>query len=317
MDRQLKQKVKYYLIIANIFLAMVLFTLLLYGLSVIRPNLIQHAHKISQHVTLDLNHLPKKDDTINPDYLGENYLATVEQSTEEQLQKPLAPKPSSKVTAKLSILITNLGLSKKATESALTLPKQIGLGFLPYTTSLKPLIYLAQEKEHEIFLYLPFETNNPYENQGQFSLQTSSTIEENTIKLSAILNSQAKYKGVYSSNKEKFTNSQDATENILAQLQNKNLLFIIGRSPSIRNNNLDYLKGKNGIVFTDIVIDDKLDKEAIQLKLEELAKQAKKAGKALGYAQGYALTINEILNWLPTLDSQGIELVSISSLLEE
>lgn len=121
---------------------------------------------------------------------------------------------------KIGILVTNLGLNRRATELALTLPVQCGLGFLPYTNSLKPLLHKAQAKGHEVYLYLPLQTKSN-DNPGKHALMTNLASEENALRLNMILNSHARYDGVYSSYKEIFTDNIHASELVFDQLDDK------------------------------------------------------------------------------------------------
>ncbi len=66
----------------------------------------------------------------------------------------------------------------------------------------------------------------------------------------------------------------------------------------------------------NVVLDQETDKEFIKTKLESLAKLAEKNGIALGYSQGFVLTIEEIKDWIPSLEKRGISLVHVSGLLK-
>ncbi len=216
---------------------------------------------------------------------------------------------------KIAILVTNLGLSRRLTELAMTLPTECGLGFLPYTQSLKPLLNKAQIKGHEIYLYLPLQTENISDNPGKYALMNNLAPEENGARLNAILNSHRSYNGVYSSYKEVFTENIQVSEMVFDQINDKGLLFILGKpiSPNLQSSMARY----NNIMSASIILDINPDREAITKQLNELAKLAKKNGSALGYAQGFSLTIEIVREWLKNLDNNELELVPISYLLKE
>ena len=215
---------------------------------------------------------------------------------------------------KIAIIVTNLGLNKKPTEMALKLPKQCALGFLPYTKTLKPLLHQAQSEGHEIYLYVPMQTSRSYENPGKYALLGNLPAEENMMRLNVILNSHARYDGVYSSFKEVFTSNPQVSEFLFDNLEDKNLIFLMGKS--FGNKIPPHLQARENLLYSSIVIDKDPDQEEIKANLEKLIKIAKENGSALGYSQGYSLSIDMINEWIPTLRARGVKLVPASELLK-
>lgn len=236
-------------------------------------------------------------------------------------KKPVEPaaKPKKKKqykgNPKISIIVTNLGLNRRSTELALTLPKECALGFLPYTKSLKPLLNRAQANGHEIYLYLPLQTSASHDNPGRYALMNNLAQEENALRLNVILNSHARYEGVYSSYKEVFTDNTNAAETLFDHLGDRNLIFIFGKGQ--RPKATKYGKSRNNILPTNVILDEEADTESISVQLNKLIKVAEEEGIALGYAQGFTLTIEMIRKWVPSLRQKGIELIPASELLKE
>jgi len=220
-----------------------------------------------------------------------------------------------KGSPKIAIIVTNLGLNRRSTELAMTLPQQCGLGFLPYTKSLKPLLHKAQSNGHEIFLYLPLQTSQSFDNPGRYALMDNLAPEENAVRLNVILNSHARYDGVYSSYKEVFTDNPQPSAMVFEHLDDKNLIFVLGKG--IQAGIPKHMRSHNNIIPTNIIIDEEPDKDAIRKQLLELVRQAEYDGIALGYAQGFTLTIEMIRDWIPTLKRKDIKLVPVSEILKE
>lgn len=216
---------------------------------------------------------------------------------------------------KISIIVTNLGLNRRSTELALTLPKECALGFLPYTKSLKPLLNKAQGNGHEIYLYLPLQTSASNDNTGRYALMSNLAQEENVLRLNAILNSQARYDGVYSSYKEVFTDNANAAEMLFDHIGDKNLIFVLGKGDKLSSEK--YVKSRNNTLPINIILDEEIDAESISAQLNKLIEISEEEGIALGYAQGFTLTIEIIRKWAPSLKHKGIELVPVSELLKE
>jgi len=315
-----RKKFKRYLIITNIVLSFFFFCLLVFGLFIARSSQIVKSTELGQHVSFDINNLLQDGNRIVPDYIGikkdlndldKNKVATNEKIYQDSLKdnKIISSKP------KLAIIVTNLGLNRFSTEFALSLPKQFALGFLPYTTSLKPLLYKAQEHGHEIYIYLPCETDRASDNPGKYALMNNLSKDENILRLNMILNAHPKYNGVYTSYKEKFTQNQEMAEVIVDRITDRNLIFILGREKNLLYP--QYLIEKKDVLINNIVIDSQLDKEMIKYNLKRLIVIAKKNKVAIGYAQGYPLTISILNDWLlEELEKQGVELVPLSNLLK-
>ena len=70
------------------------------------------------------------------------------------------------------------------------------------------------------------------------------------------------------------------------------------------------------IIPADLVLDEEADKKAINAKMEELVKLAETNGLAVGYSQGFTLTIEIIRDWLPIIKKRGIIVTPISTILE-
>ena len=103
----------------------------------------------------------------------------------------------------------------------MTLPRDCALGFLPYTKSLKPLLHRAQGNGHEIYLYLPLQTSKSHDNPGRYALMGNLAQEENSTRLNVVLNSHARYDGVYSSYKEVFTDNARVSDVVFDHLMIK------------------------------------------------------------------------------------------------
>ena len=352
-DPKLKAKVKLYLLGCNVALGVILLSLVIYWLVSVRPNQIAKAMQLGQYRTYSMANLPFVTNEIEADYVGlqKQVADTSEEAKEVDLELSsidVPPKQDSLIEEteqilaksdelltnkntdhklsikkkrvysgkpKISIVVTNLGLNRRSTELALTLPTQCGLGFLPYTQSLKPLLHKAQGRGHEIYLYLPLQTSKALDNPGKYALMNNLSLEENEVRLNVILNSQARYNGVYSSYKEVFTEDMHASAMIFDQLDDKNLIFILGKG--LARGVPDHISSHNNIIPTNIIIDEQPDKDSIRNQLEELTKTAENEGIAFGYAQGFTLTIEMIRDWIPLLNKKGIQLVPVSELLKE
>jgi polysaccharide deacetylase 2 family uncharacterized protein YibQ len=296
-DRKKRQIVRSGLIICSIVLGVILLIITAFGIYHLRSYIIGSSIAAEQYKSFTLSNLENGSSSLQPD------------SALKGIATP--PKVLSQVgSPKIAILLTDLGFSKRATQISSTLPLEIGLGFYPYTTTMKPLLYQAVQRGHEVFLYAPFESGNPSINPGKLPLLITNTPEKNIQNLNRLLSAFKGYTGIYSVPSEIFTGNQDAINPIIEMINNKNLMFVI----SSKRDNFDKLFKQTNIIFSDITIDAELSLSSIKNNLQQLISVAKLHGKALGYAQSYPITINALLEWIPSLIEQGIELVPVSAL---
>ncbi len=310
-----KQQVKYYLIIVNVTLSIAFLALLFVGLAIVRPNIVNEAIERKQYIFFNINN-PPVSATIS-ETIANKSNGKPQSVVEEPINSSYQPDKQQALPVakpKIAIIVTNLGVNRQFTELTLTLPVQIGLGFLPYVTPLTPLLHTAHKKGFEIYLYLPFQTDHPSDNPGRYALETTSSEEENKLNLDNILSSHKNFHGVYSSYKEKFTLNQQATLPVLSQIKERGLVFILGNpyNPLAA----EYLKQYNNIIATSLIIDQEPDEELIKQNLRKLVEHAKQHKVALGYIGKYPLTISLLKEWLKTPYAKSVELVPISTLFK-
>lgn len=302
-DRETKEKIKRGLIIASVALGAMWFLIMLYGFISVRPREIAKAKELEQHYEFNSDNLPTSHSNILEDDRRDDPARNSSYNFAPEDNDP-----------KIAIIITNLGLNQNSTELALTLPKEISLGFLPYTTSLKPLYEQAKDLQHELFIYLPFETKDyPADFPGHMPILKDLSNEENIKRVNAMLNVFEGYQGVYGSYKEVFTEDHIKSSLIIDELNQRDLALLLGRIGSEAQ-----FKGEANIrtISADIILDIEPNVSSIKQNLDKLVEIAKKNKSAVAYAEGYPVTIYTLKAWLPMLKSKNIKLVPVSYLLK-
>ena len=310
-DRIKRQKLKNILIVSSIILAALFLILFLYGLISIRPQNISKASQLGQYYEFNSTSLPSEGNAVMQQVVGSHHVASDEKVKDSQAIGSVeeAMKPTTNIKPRIAILVTNLGLNPLSTELALSLPKEVSLGFLPYTTSLKPFLTKAHENGHEIFMYLPFETNRyPDDSPGQMPLLLSLGDEENIRRMNSLLNSFDGYVGVYGAPNEVFTSNHNKVGVILGDISSKKLKLFTS------NDFVSKGEAVNLVISSTIIIDNEPNIPAIKKQLDSLVELAKSGKRAVGYAGSYPVTIYTLKAWLPTLESMGIEIVPVTSM---
>jgi len=312
-DRAKRQKLKNILLVSSVVLAILFVLLFAYGFISVRPQNMSKAAKLGQFYEFNSSALPSEGNTIMRQALGSHRIMSDDKIEDNEIlglvDEPTSPLVTSK-KSRIAILVTNLGLNPLSTELSLSLPREVSLGFVPYTTSLKPFLSKAHENGHEIFMYLPFETKKyPDDSPGQMPLLLSLSDEENIRRMRSLLNAFDGYVGVYGAPNEVFTSDHDKISTILGEISIKKLKLFTS------NNAISTGEMDDCIISSTIIIDSEPTIPAIKKQLDALVELANSGKPAIGYSSSYPVTIYTLKAWLPTLEAMGIEIVPVTSMI--
>jgi polysaccharide deacetylase 2 family uncharacterized protein YibQ len=113
-------------------------------------------------------------------------------------------------TSKLqSIVLFDVGLSKSLTAKVIeALPSYTTLVISPYAKDIQTLISTARSKGFEIWLYVPFKTNNTFDDGGIHMLSDSAPLPEIEKNLLTILGKATGYTGIVTNSAEIFSKNK-------------------------------------------------------------------------------------------------------------
>lgn len=217
---------------------------------------------------------------------------------------------------RIAIVVSGLGLSAAATESAIQgLPGSVTLAFAPYTNRLNEWIRLARAAGHEVLINVPMEpTNYPAYDPGPQTLLTSLNAEGNLDRLLWSLSRGTGYVGVVDFLGSRFTTSKNHLRPVLRAINERGLLFLdSGSSP----------RSVTGIVARDaklawakatLTLDQRASRTEIDRKFGELEQRAKRDKRAIGIASPYPVTLERIANWVRQLEARGFAIAPVSAL---
>ena len=217
---------------------------------------------------------------------------------------------------RISIVISELGLSSAATEAAIErLPGAVTLAFVPFAERLSSWVDQARAGGHEVLLTVPMEPlTYPRDDPGPQALLTSLSDRENVQRLEWVMSRVAGYVGVISFMGSRFTSNPVTLRPVLAALKSRGLLYVDNQpgvnsfAPGVaRDLTLPH-------VVVDRVIDDFATRAAIDDQLAALEAVARDKGTALGVGSPYPVTLDRIAQWAPTLATRGIVLAPVSAL---
>ena len=226
-----------------------------------------------------------------------------EEAKEETQDGPALPADAPQI----SIIITELGVNRQATEKAISLPKQVGLSFSPYSTESLSASLMAGDDGHQVFVEIPFANEQiPNSREQKFSLSAENKDFKNRKIFEAALSKVYEPNGVIMASST-FGNLPGAAE-ISEDLAEKKLVTIIntGLKPEFKKISQKFqLKFRPSSM---VIGGSSVDAASIQEELKKLEEIATEQGKILVFVKPYISVLDEIEKWQEELAEKGFRL---------
>ena len=214
----------------------------------------------------------------------------------------------------IAVVVGGLGLSRSATEAAIwRLPGAVSLAFEPLGTNLEAMVSRSRQAGHEVLLSLPMATENfPIHDPGPNALQVVLDPEENIVKMEEILAQMTRYVGVISVMGSSIVTRDDMIRPILQALKERGVMYVDG---GVAKSLAPAISSEIGLPWAriDMVIDEVPSRAAIDAKLAELEKMARR-GAVVALASPYPVTLERLNDWIQTLPIKGLSLVPVTAL---
>jgi polysaccharide deacetylase 2 family uncharacterized protein YibQ len=216
----------------------------------------------------------------------------------------------------IAIVISGLGLSAAATESAIQgLPGGVTLAFAPYGNDLNGWIRLARAAGHEVLLNVPMEPlNYPAYDPGPQTLLTTLNAQGNLDRLMWILSRGTGYVGVIDYQGSRFTASRAHLAPVMAALRERGLLFLdSGSAARATSESIATEIGMPWAIAT-LTLDDRASRVDIDRKFAELERIARRDKRAIGVGSAYPVTLERVQNWTRQLEARGFAIAPVSAI---
>ncbi len=235
-------------------------------------------------------------------------------NAQKQRIKPICEELEKK--ARISIIITGLGLSKNHTSEVLKTEHAITLGFSPYARDVGEWVNQATKNGYEVMLNLPMQPLNYQVNDpGIYAMLQNLSANDNLDRLNNLISKSNKIVGFYSQPNEIFSSSKDDIAPIIERLSEEKFLFLYS---GIQNQSaMRSLCSQNMLecLYVNYFAHDEVSEEKIYKQLQLLEAEALKVGHSIGYLNGYPVTLKVMNKWLSAIDTSKIKLVPLSNIL--
>lgn len=217
----------------------------------------------------------------------------------------------------IAIVVTGLGVgAAKAGDAIAKLPPAVTLGFTPYGANLDKLVEQARAARHEVLLQVPMEPfDYPNNDPGPQTLLNSLGAEQNIDRLHWHLSRLQGYVGLTPYMGARLITNDDAMQPIIQDAHRRGLgYFDDGRSA---RTNVERIAEAQAMPFarSDLVLDAVPNAGEIDQALAKLERIARERGTAVGTASSLGVSIERIAIWAKSLQSRGIALVPLTTIM--
>lgn len=216
----------------------------------------------------------------------------------------------------VAIVVGGLGVgAAKTVDAILRLPAAVTLAFTPYGSDPAKLVERARAQHHEILLQIPMEPYDyPDNDPGPQTLLTTLAPEQNIDRLYWHLSRFQGYVGIANFMGARFVATDTAMAPIVKEAAKRGLGYF--DDGSARSTALS-LAASQAVPFAkaDVAIDAVPTPSEIDRALAKLEGLAKERGIAVGVASALPISIERISVWSRTLDSHGLLLVPLTTVM--
>jgi uncharacterized protein len=215
----------------------------------------------------------------------------------------------------IAIVIDDIGYHQRDLEF-LTLPGQLTYAILPHTPYSQIFATLASQANKELLLHIPMQALNGKKlGPGGLTLAMNKAQLQHT--LGNALASLPQVKGVNNHMGSALTQQRQAMQWTMEVLKKRRLYFLDSRTTDLSQaqHAANFFGVEN--ISRQVFLDNITTTEQLQLRFNELKKQATAHNYAIAIAHPYPETMAFLRQALPTLAEQGFELVPVSQLVKK
>jgi hypothetical protein len=221
--------------------------------------------------------------------------------------------------ARIVLIVGGLGISQTSSQNAVRhLPSAVTLAFAPYGNSLNRWMQAARKSGHELLLQLPMEPYDyPRANPGPHTLLSEVSAQENLANMHWAMGRITNYVGVMNFLGGKLVTAPSALKPMFDELAERGLLFV--DDGSVKNSRTSETAQNSILPYAraNIQIDAVRTRRDIAARLDDLVKEAKRTGLAIGVANAFPDSIDMISKFAAGADKLGIEITPVSAIVSD
>lgn len=221
---------------------------------------------------------------------------------------------NAKGSAKLAIIIDDLGYNLTLGQRTTDLPGAFTIAVLPFTPHGRELAERAHKRGKEVMLHAPMSNHHSYP-LGRGGLVSGMKQAEFLAVLRQNLANIPYIKGVNNHMGSQLTEQAEPMRWLMQELQARRLYFVDSRTSAQTQALIEAERIQLPSRKRDVFLDDKRDSQHIHQQLLLAMQKARQQGAAVAIGHPYPETLDLLTRIEPLLERYQVELVSVSTLL--
>jgi polysaccharide deacetylase 2 family uncharacterized protein YibQ len=225
------------------------------------------------------------------------------------------PRPRAPETARLAIILDDLGNDREAADAIFALPYHLTISVLPYHAHSSEIAQEAHRRGYQVMLHLPMEAQSGEKSETQ-ELRPGMGQAEVSKELGEMLTGVPWVIGVNNHQGSLATSDGALMGELMPLLRERDLFFIDSRTAATTVAFDTAEKEDVRCAFRNVpFLDDVQTESAIRKQLELAIRGAKEKGEAIAIGHPHAETLRVLREVLPQAGGQGVQLVFASELV--
>lgn len=229
---------------------------------------------------------------------------------------PVSPHQGEKNgTARLAIILDDLGSDRAAADSILALPYPLTISVLPNHAHSTEIAEEAHRRGHEVLLHLPMQSVGN-ETPEAHELHPGMPADDIPVLFEQMMQSVPNATGVNNHQGSQATADPALMEELMPVLQKWNLFYVDSRTTAatVAYDTAQRLGVRSG--FRNVpFLDDIAEVSAVRKQLELALRGAKEKGEAIAIGHPHPATLQALSEVLPQAEARGVHLVYASDLV--
>ena len=218
---------------------------------------------------------------------------------------------------KLAILIDDVGMNTKTTTYFKKIDGALSFATIPYLPKTRQATKILKDSGFEVILHMPMEGSNDTLNRRTQGLIKSSMAEKEIYdKFDGAIENLGEIRGFNNHMGSRFTNDPEKMRKLLSYAKKKEMFFIDSNTNSKREGYKIAKELDIPTYYTSYFIDNSRKKEDIKKAIKAAVRLAKENEKTLVIGHYRRETAEAIYEMLDYIESEGVELVPVSEVLE-
>lgn len=224
---------------------------------------------------------------------------------------------SSQNTARIAIILDDIGYNRASGERALQLPAAVTFSVIPFTPYSHSLAEKAHRQQREILLHLPMESADSHRRLDEGGLTGQQPETEIRTRVNAAIAAVPHAIGLNNHMGSRLTADSQRMNWVMEEVRQTPLFFIDSMT------SVDSVAGRTArrlsipSLSRDVFLDNEPETAAIDTAFRHLLQKARKDGYAVAIGHPHPATLNYLQRRLPQLSTEQVELVPLSQLVHQ